>query len=65
MVYDRSRRDLISFQRWVVTGLYRVVPWDEYRRETKSAESVAAHAATARAAAEHALEPFALEENAP
>ena len=31
MVYDRSRKDLTAFQRWVNLGLYRVVPWDEYR----------------------------------
>lgn len=31
MVYDRSRRDLLAFQRWVVMGLYRIVPWDEYQ----------------------------------
>jgi hypothetical protein len=31
MVYDASRRDLKAFQRWVVTGLYRAVPWDQYR----------------------------------
>jgi hypothetical protein len=42
MVYDRSRKDLLCFQRWVITGLYRIVPWDEYRRETKSPESLAA-----------------------
>lgn len=42
MVFDRARKDLLCFQRWVVTGLYRIVPWDEYRRETKSPESVAA-----------------------
>lgn len=40
MVYDRDRKDLLCFQRWVVTGLYRIVPWDEYERETKSRESV-------------------------
>jgi hypothetical protein len=45
MVYDRSRRDLLAFQRWVVTGLYRVVPWDEFRHNAKSAESEAAYAA--------------------
>lgn len=39
MVYDRNRRDLLAFQRWVVTGLYRAVPWIEYQQETKSAES--------------------------
>jgi len=32
MVYDRKRKDLCAFQRWVVTGLYRAVPWDEYKR---------------------------------
>lgn len=31
MVYDRSRKDLTGFQRWVNLGLYRVVPWSEYR----------------------------------
>jgi hypothetical protein len=30
MVYDRSRKDLLKFQRWVITGLYRAVPWEEY-----------------------------------
>lgn len=30
MVYDQSRRDLKRFQRWVVTGLYRTIPWNEY-----------------------------------
>ena len=43
MVYDRKRTDLLSFQRWVLTGLYRIVKWDEYRRSTKSAESVEAY----------------------
>jgi len=32
MVYDRSRQDLKDFQRWAVTGLYRAVPWADYRR---------------------------------
>lgn len=45
MVYDRSRRDLLAFQRWVLTGLYRVVPWEEFRHDAKSEESVAAYAA--------------------
>lgn len=43
MVYDRKRTDLLSFQRWVLTGLYRIVKWDEYRRSTKSEESLAAY----------------------
>lgn len=48
MVYDRRRADLLCFQRWVITGLYRHVPWPEYQRETKSAASVDAwHAALA------------------
>lgn len=42
MVYDRSRKDLLAFQRWVITGIYRFVPWNEYKRETKSSESVEA-----------------------
>lgn len=35
MVYDRTRRDLVAFQRWVVTGLYRAVPWADYRHNAK------------------------------
>lgn len=42
MVFNRARRDLICFQRWVITGLYRIVPWDEYERETKTPQSVEA-----------------------
>lgn len=42
MVYAR-RPDLLCFQRWVITGLYRIIPWDEYERETKSPESVVAY----------------------
>lgn len=30
MVYDSNRKDLKAFQRWVIMGLYRVVPWEEY-----------------------------------
>jgi hypothetical protein len=44
MVFNRKRVDLICFQRWVVTGLYRIVPWPDYNRSTKSAESVDAYA---------------------
>jgi hypothetical protein len=40
MVFDRSRRDLLAFQRWVVTGLYRVVPWDEYSHATQKAAQI-------------------------
>lgn len=42
MVYNRSRADLLCFQRWVITGLYRWVPWGDYQRSTKSEASVAA-----------------------
>ncbi len=31
MVYDRARKDLTAFQRWVIMGLYRIIPWDEYK----------------------------------
>lgn len=31
MVFNRQRRDLLRFQRWVITGLYRAVPWAEYQ----------------------------------
>jgi hypothetical protein len=41
MVYG-VREDLKCFQRWVLTGLYRIVPWGEYERSTKSMESVRA-----------------------
>jgi hypothetical protein len=51
MVFDRSRADLVCFQRWVNTGLYRIVPWPEYRRETKTAASVQGWEAALRGAA--------------
>ena len=50
MVYNRTRADLLCFQRWVITGLYRFVPWNEYERSTKSADSVAAYTPFAVAA---------------
>lgn len=37
MVFDRSRADLRRFQRWVVTGLYRAVPWEQYQRTATDA----------------------------
>lgn len=43
MVFNKERRDLVSWQRWVLTGLYRIVRWDDYKRSTKSEESVAAY----------------------
>jgi hypothetical protein len=46
MVYDRSRKDLLCFQRWVIAGLYRFVPWGDYERETKSEGSVISWRAT-------------------
>lgn len=42
MVYSRSRKDLTTFQRWVIMGLYRLVPWNEYEASGKSEESLAA-----------------------
>lgn len=51
MVYDRSRTDLMCFQRWVITGLYRIVPWDDYRRSTKSRASLEAYRRLAEPAA--------------
>lgn len=30
MVFDRRRKDLCAWQRWVNLGLYRIVPWEEY-----------------------------------
>jgi hypothetical protein len=30
MVFDQSRKDLKSFQRWVITGIYKSVPWNDY-----------------------------------
>lgn len=51
MVYDRSRRDLLCFQRWVVRGLYRTISWPDYKRSTKSAESVQAWETVYRAPA--------------
>jgi hypothetical protein len=38
MVYERRRRpDLRAFQRWVITGLYRAVPFEEYEVSMKRA----------------------------
>ena len=37
MVYDNAHRDLKRFQRWAVTGLYKMIPWEQYstRRNRK------------------------------
>lgn len=45
MVFDRSRKDLVAFQRWVVMGLYRIIPWDEFKHDSKSDESLDAYVA--------------------
>lgn len=44
MVFNRSRKDLLCFQRWVIAmgGLYRFISWGKYERETKTKESVEA-----------------------
>jgi hypothetical protein len=42
MVFNRTRKDLLCFQRWVITGLYRIVTWPDYDRETKTDQSVEA-----------------------
>ena len=44
MVFDRARQDLCAFQRWVNTGLYRAVPWNEFDSRLKSPEYEAAYA---------------------
>lgn len=45
MVFDKKRTDLVSFQRWVITRIYKHTPWDEYRRATRSRESTDAYVA--------------------
>jgi len=40
MVYDRARKDLLCFQRWVIRGLYRTIPWRAYKRSTKTEASL-------------------------
>jgi hypothetical protein len=39
MPFDQSRRDLKAFQRWVVTGLYRAVRWEDYDVNAKRKNS--------------------------
>jgi hypothetical protein len=36
MVFDRTDKSLTAFQRWVITGLYRAVPWSEYTGKPKN-----------------------------
>lgn len=52
MVFNKrhAREDLICWQRWVNFGFYRFIPWDLYRRKTKSQESVDGWRAAALAA---------------
>lgn len=38
MVYDRARKDLLRFARWVNTGLYRAVPFAAYNPSIRSKE---------------------------
>ncbi len=38
MVYDRRDKELVKFQRWVVTGLYRIVPWIDYIHSASRAQ---------------------------
>ena len=40
MVYDQSRRDLKQFQRWVVTGLYRAIPFERYRARSRDLQTI-------------------------
>ena len=47
MVFDRTRKDLKHFQRWVVTGLYRAVSFADYRPWISSPEGLAWWNATA------------------
>jgi hypothetical protein len=42
MVFDHTRRDLKRFQRWVVTGLYRAVPFEDYDAGKKAHRGVKA-----------------------
>lgn len=46
MVYDNSRRDLKRWQRWVVTGLYRKVRWEDYDTSIKTTRPSSRDAAT-------------------
>jgi hypothetical protein len=41
MVFDRSRKDLKTFQRYAVTGMYRACGWNEFvKYGSRSAESI-------------------------
>lgn len=43
MVYNRARKDLCAFQRWVITGIYNHTPFDEYHDPRKTEKSVVAY----------------------
>lgn len=40
MVYNRARKDLCAFQRWVITAIYNHTPFDQYKDPRKSEKSV-------------------------
>jgi hypothetical protein len=44
MVFDRSRKDLTRFQRWVITGLYRAVKFEDYDANMKGSAADKAEA---------------------
>lgn len=44
MVFDRSRKDLTRFQRWVITGLYRAVRFEDYDASMKGSAADRAEA---------------------
>lgn len=43
MVYDSARLDLKAFQRWVVMGLYRIIPFSKYDRGPKDPAALLAY----------------------
>jgi hypothetical protein len=43
MVFDRSRKDLCAFQRWINTGLYNHCKWSDYDSPSRSDESTKAY----------------------
>ena len=44
MVYDNKDKELKKFQRYVVRGYARVVPWDEFRPELSSGNGMYSYA---------------------
>lgn len=42
MAYDQSRGDLKAFQRWAIRGLYRTIPFADYRDKRKDEASTRA-----------------------